>query len=202
MSNPWSLPTTLPSLASIYTLAWNCSSCPLSWTSAGPANLWTIPTIPRRSGSQLHCGNVITNFCKPHRCHRFIKSFLWLTVLQILDSSHDLIYHDCVHFFPNFFSLNSFWSMEIKSDMFFFKKWALHGLFFVYFRSFQTNKQYTFCHKSMWKNVNPVFLLGFEPLIHESSPITTRPGVPPKFDMVGLGWQMPLEHCLERMAIE
>ena len=38
----------------------------------------------------------------------------------------------------------------------FFKKIASPGLFFVYFWSFETNKQYNFYHKSILKNVHPV----------------------------------------------
>ena len=37
-----------------------------------------------------------------------------------------------------------------------FKKWANTGLFFVYFRSFQTNNT-NFFNKYMWKNVHPVY---------------------------------------------
>ena len=36
-----------------------------------------------------------------------------------------------------------------------FLKWANPGLFFVYFRSFQTN--IIFYNKYMWKNVYPVY---------------------------------------------
>ena len=53
-----------------------------------------------------------------------------------------------------------------SKSFFFFKKkkWAILGLFFVYFRSF--NKQYNFYNKSMWKNVMSIQYpaLGFEPL--------------------------------------
>ena len=64
-------------------------------------------------------------------------------------------------------------------------KWANTGLFFVYFRSFQTyntiftTKQYEKMSKgqsSIWRrDWNP------QPFEHESSPITTRPGLPPHF---------------------
>ena len=37
-----------------------------------------------------------------------------------------------------------------------FKKWANTGLFFVYFRSFQTNNT-NFFNKYMWKNVHPIY---------------------------------------------
>ena len=64
--------------------------------------------------------------------------------------------------------------------VFFFKKWANLGLFFVYFRSFQTNNtifttnQCEKCPSSIWRwDSNP------RPLEHESPPITTRPGLPP-----------------------
>ena len=44
--------------------------------------------------------------------------------------------------------------IDMKS--FFKKKWANPGLFFVYFRSFQTNIT-KFYNKYMWKNVHPVY---------------------------------------------
>ena len=63
----------------------------------------------------------------------------------------------------------------------FFKKWANR---FVYFRSFQTtNTIFTTnqcekmlkCPSSIWRrDSNP------RPYVNESSPITTRPGLPPK----------------------
>ena len=66
----------------------------------------------------------------------------------------------------------------------FSKKWANPGLFFIYFQSFQTNINTIFtinqCEKmsmasSIWyRDSNP------QPLNHESTPITTRPGLPPE----------------------
>ena len=54
---------------------------------------------------------------------------------------------------------------------------------FVYFRSF-SNKQYKFYNKSMGKNIMSIQYPApeFEPttLKHESPPITTGPGLPPK----------------------
>ena len=51
------------------------------------------------------------------------------------------------------------------------------GLFFVYFRSFQTNNKISTtnqCPSSIWcRDSNP------RPHKHELSPITTRPGLPP-----------------------
>ena len=69
-----------------------------------------------------------------------------------------------------------------------FFKWANPGLFFIYFRSFQTI-QYNFYNKSKkcsfsiqrWDS-NPW------PFKHESSPITTRPGLPPLLKMLLLTW--------------
>ena len=56
---------------------------------------------------------------------------------------------------------------------------SLFGLFSVF-----SNKKYNFYNKSMWKNVQ-VFIQytvpGFKPYKHESSPITTRPGLPPSY---------------------
>ena len=64
-----------------------------------------------------------------------------------------------------------------------FYKWAIPGLFLVYFRSFQTNINAIFitdqCEKmsgpsSIWRrDLNP------QPLEREPPPITTRPGLPP-----------------------
>ena len=66
---------------------------------------------------------------------------------------------------------------------FFFKKWANTGLFFVCFRSFQTNFNTIFSKyqrekmsipSSIWcRDLNPW------PFDHESAPITTRPLLPP-----------------------
>ena len=71
---------------------------------------------------------------------------------------------------------------EFRSRSFgsFLKRWVNPGLIFVYFRSFQTNNT-TFttykcetCPSSIWRqDLNP------RPLEHVSSPITTRPGLPP-----------------------
>ena len=69
--------------------------------------------------------------------------------------------------------------IKIKGRVF-LKKWANPGLFFVYFRSFQTNITIfttNICEKcpsSIWcRDSNP------RPLEHKSLPITTRPGLPP-----------------------
>ena len=65
----------------------------------------------------------------------------------------------------------------------FFKKWANPGLFLVYFRSF-SNKQYNFYNKQMWKMLSPSSIQHRDSnpwhLEHESSPITTRQGLPSK----------------------
>ena len=75
----------------------------------------------------------------------------------------------------------------------FFKKWANPGLFFIYFRSFQTNNttfttnQCEKCPSSIWSwDLNP------QPFIHESSPITTRPGLPPYFVKLGSYYLLPI----------
>ena len=66
-------------------------------------------------------------------------------------------------------------------------------LFFVYFRSFQTNNttfttnQCEKCPSSIWSwDLNP------QPFIHESSPITTRPGLPPYFVKLGSYYLLPI----------
>ena len=78
---------------------------------------------------------------------------------------------------------NNLWVVVIKLDHcwpLFFKKWANPGFFFVYFWSFHTTNtifstnQCEKCPSSIqhWDS-NPW------PFKHESSPITTRPGLPP-----------------------
>ena len=78
-----------------------------------------------------------------------------------------------------------------KNQSIFFKKGANPGLFFVYFRSFQTNQ----CEKmsipsSIWcKDSNT------RPFNRESSPITTRRGLPPLIKILLL----PLKRWKERV---
>ena len=63
-----------------------------------------------------------------------------------------------------------------------FFKWANPGLFFIYFRSFQTNT-IIFTANQRGKMSCPSSIQSLDsnpqPLKHESSPITTRPGLPP-----------------------
>ena len=67
--------------------------------------------------------------------------------------------------------------------LFFLKKnWANPGLFFVYFRSFQTNNIIFTTNECEKCHVHPVSSAGIRThdlLEHESTPITTRPGLPP-----------------------
>ena len=49
----------------------------------------------------------------------------------------------------------------LQAMVFFHKKWANPGLFFVYFQSFQTNIT-NFYNKYMWKNVHPVYGAGIQ----------------------------------------
>ena len=78
---------------------------------------------------------------------------------------------DWAKFWKLLHSQDSRYETETKSKVFFVKKlsiffvkWAIPGLFFVYFRSF-SNKQNNFYNKSMWKNVKSIQYLapGFEP---------------------------------------
>ena len=55
-------------------------------------------------------------------------------------------------------------------------KWAILGLFFVYFYIFKQTLQ--FLQQINVKNVHPVHDLNPRPLEHESPPITTRPWLP------------------------
>ena len=84
----------------------------------------------------------------------------------------------------NFEMVSGQWSAESRYAifvriLFFKKKWANPGLFFVYFRSFQTNNTiFTTiicekCPSNIWCwDSNP------RPLERESLPTTTRPGLP------------------------
>ena len=59
-----------------------------------------------------------------------------------------------------------------------FFKWAISGLFLVYFRSFKKTS-IQFYNKLMLKNVHLIFDAGIRnlrPLEHKPPPITTRPG--------------------------
>ena len=62
-----------------------------------------------------------------------------------------------------------------------FLKWANHSLFFVYFRSFQTNNTiFTTNQCEKCPNVHLVYSAGIQTFWTESSTITTRPlGFPP-----------------------
>ena len=81
------------------------------------------------------------------------------------------------------------WSSTTSTRCLFgiYLRWANPGLFFVYFWSFQTNNtiftsnQYKKCPSSIqnW-DYKP------RPLEHESSPITTRPGLPPTVAIVNI----------------
>ena len=73
-----------------------------------------------------------------------------------------------------------------SSDIFFssfcfFKKWAIPGLFFVYFRSFQTNINTILQQTNVKKCPSSIRRWDSNPWPsdHESPPITTRPGLPP-----------------------
>ena len=73
----------------------------------------------------------------------------------------------------------------IRYEVVFFKKWANPGLFFVYFRNFQTNIK-NFKTKICQKMSIQYTVPGFEPRPseRESLPITTRPGLPPRYEVV------------------
>ena len=68
----------------------------------------------------------------------------------------------------------------VEEGEFFLKKWANPGLFLIYFRSFQTNKNFEQTSLQFLQQINvkkchsiQYSAPGFE---HESSPMTTRPG--------------------------
>ena len=81
---------------------------------------------------------------------------------------------------PKWFVSRDRTNLHHKNHKLFFKKWAIPGLFFVYFWSY-SNKQYNFYNNSKWKNPSSIQRrdLNPRPLEHESPPITTRPGLPP-----------------------
>ena len=56
---------------------------------------------------------------------------------------------------------------------------AILGLLFVYFWSF-SNKQHKIYNKLMWKIDQDCQDLNSQPFDYESTPLTTRPGLPPK----------------------
>ena len=127
------------------------------------------------------------------------KSFLWWEsnlsdqLCSTVSTAPLSIHHCC--FFYTIWKLNTFqvclsislslrhWfgTIQIKLFLTFFKKWANPGLFFVYFRSFQTNN--TSLTTKMWKMSCPsnIWCLDSnpQPSGYESHPITTRPGLPP-----------------------
>ena len=69
---------------------------------------------------------------------------------------------------------------------FLFLKWAIPGLFFIYFRSFQINNSIfttNECEKMSCQSSIPRQDSNPRPLECESPPITTRPGLPPKISI-------------------
>ena len=68
-----------------------------------------------------------------------------------------------------------------RSDIVFLKKWAIPGLFFVYFRSFQTNINTILQQINVKKCPSSIRRWDSNPWPsdHESPPINTRPGLPP-----------------------
>ena len=89
------------------------------------------------------------------------------------------------------------WSLDGKVQMFrLFLKYFVILLFFYFFKEgnpasfcfFFSNKQYNLCNKSMWKMFKcPTSIWHWDsykwPSENESSPITTRPRLPPYFDL-------------------
>ena len=82
----------------------------------------------------------------------------------------------------NFKMIGKWFSLKLGLTclLFVFFKCANPGLFFIYFWSFQTNNiifttnQCEKCPPSIWhRDSNP------QPHVHQSSPITTRQGLPP-----------------------
>ena len=76
------------------------------------------------------------------------------------------------------------WNKGMMTSLLLFNKnGPTQASVFVYFRP-PPNKQYNFYNKSLWKNVHPVKRRrdsNTRPFEHESSPITTRPELPPNF---------------------
>ena len=108
--------------------------------------------------------NVKTDFA----LMRNVGQLTWENVLPILLKVDQCGHTDASQFERMLFS-------------FFFKKMANPSLFFIYFRSFQTNftifttNKCEKCPSSIWHRVSNT-----RPLDRECLPITTRPGLPPK----------------------
>ena len=92
------------------------------------------------------------------------------------------------HFIPFILASPSLWDVPLSISFFLLlyvssflfsmgQRRPLFRLFLVF-----SNKHYNFYNKSMWKMSIQYTVPGFEPttLEHESSPITTRPGLPPR----------------------
>ena len=75
--------------------------------------------------------------------------------------------------------------------MILFFKWPNAGLFFVYFRSFQTNNTiFTTNQCENFPSSIRCWDLNPQPLEHKSSPIITRPGLPPEKMMILFGCRL------------
>ena len=92
------------------------------------------------------------------------------------------------------------WVLSKREEKnFFFKKWTNPGLFFVYFRTFQTNiiKIFTTdqCEKMSCPSSIMRWDLNPQPLECEPPPITSRPWLPPELQMFTLDHRT-VQFCL------
>ena len=101
--------------------------------------------------------NLFDNIALNHKTHQFLKRVPW--------NVHQSIFQSFTYLCSYFFKL------------------ANPGLFFVYFRSLQRNINTIFttnqCEQTSCQSSIQCWDSNPQPLEHESSPITTRPGLPP-----------------------
>ena len=101
--------------------------------------------------------NLFDNIALNHKTHQFLKRVPW--------NVHQSIFQSFTYLCSYFFKL------------------ANPGLFFVYFRSLQTNINTIFttnqCEQTSCQSSIQCWDSNPQPLKHESSPITTRAGLPP-----------------------
>ena len=105
----------------------------------------------KRNCVRLHSVYLLGKYFLSSVCAKYDFNFLNLLILQS-------IVQNCRQ------KLTNLRSRPNGDRDYFFIKWANPGLFFVYFRSFQTNNT-IFYNKSMWKNVMSIQYTapGFEP---------------------------------------
>ena len=120
-----------------------------------------------------------------------IADFLTTMAVKIVERRNIILYWKLLNSSRQHFQhiwTYSFHLLMLYIKPTFLKKWAIPGPFFVYFWSFQTNTYTIFttnqCEKMPMPSSIPCRDLNPWPLDHESSPITTRPGLPPTSNLL------------------